>query len=151
MLRISQTALLWLAFTVPSAADTVAIFPPKLLDTSHEARDQAADHARRLAFLAGELSDELPSAVEISRDRMDAACSPQTTDCLLALAIEEDADKALLIVVQKTSTLIIQIFATLVDTDSGELIASPSLNFRGDTDESWRRAARFLARDLNAR
>ncbi|WP_265501323.1 DUF2380 domain-containing protein [Paracoccus beibuensis] len=147
MFRIRMAALLWLAAS-PAMAEGVAIFPPKLLDTSHEARDQSADHQRRLDLLAGILSESLTPSVIIRSGQVASACSPETTGCLLALARDSQADRSLFVVVQKTSTLIMQIFTTLVDTSSGELIASPSLNFRGDTDEAWRRAGRFLARDL---
>ena len=77
-----------------------------------------------------------------------ATCSPETTECLLGLARDSGDDQALFIVAQKTSTLILQLFANLVDTESGDLILSRNLNFRGDNDDAWRRAGRFLARQM---
>jgi hypothetical protein len=50
--------------------------------------------------------------------------------------------------VQKTSTLILQVFARVVDSETTALVASRDLNFRGDTDESWLRMERFLAEQL---
>lgn len=129
-------------------AERVAILPVKLLDTSHEARDQQADHRRRLDLLARVLQEELGDAVLIAPEAVAAACRPETTECLLALGREQDSQRALFIVVQKTSTLILQVFANLVDTGSGELILGRNLNFRGDNDEAWRRAGRFLARQM---
>ena len=148
MRRIRMAALLWLGTMGPATADTLAIFPPKFLDTSHEVRDQDVDHQRRLDLPAETLNQELTPSVMVNRQQIATTCSPETTRCLLSLARGAQADRSLFVVVQKTSTLIITIFSTLVDSGTGRLIASPSLNFRGDNDESWHRAANFLARDL---
>ena len=148
MMRLSTAALLVMVAASPPAAETLAVFPPKFLDTSHEVRDQSADHMRRLDLLAQVLAEDLAPSLAITGRQVADACDPETTNCLLALARDGGANRSLFVVVQKTSTLIMQVFTTLVDSTNGDLIASPSLNFRGDTDESWRRAAKFLARDL---
>lgn len=153
MRSLAFAAFAALGLIVPataSLAEGVAIFPIKLLDTSHEARDQMADHTRRRALVADILAAQLPGAIPVEAATVAAACTPETTECLMAVARDAGADQALLIVFQKTSTLIIQIFVNLVDVDSAELIDSRSLNFRGDTDEAWERAARFLAGQLRA-
>lgn len=49
-MRITALALLALLLPVPSSAQDVAILPIKLLDTSGEARDQRAEHDRRLVL-----------------------------------------------------------------------------------------------------
>ena len=67
------------------------------------------------------------------------------TPPVIATTAATGADRALFIVAQKTSTLILQLFVNLVDTRTGELIDSRNLNFRGDNDEAWRRAGVFLA------
>ncbi|WP_295042686.1 DUF2380 domain-containing protein [uncultured Paracoccus sp.] len=141
-------ALLVAVLPLSVAAQPVAILPVKLLDTSHEARDQRADHDRRLALMAQVIGAELGDTVAITAADV-ASCQPQTTDCLLGLARDKGADQALFVVTQKTSTLILQIFANLVDVRTGAPIRSRTLNFRGDNDDSWRRAARFLARDIS--
>ena len=133
---------LMLLVPLPVLAKT-AILPVKMLDTSGEAQDQQADHDRRMALLAEVLGQEL-SATLIAPDDL-AACTPQTTDCLLATTAATGADRALFIVAQKTSTLILQLFVNLVDTRTGALLDSRNLNFRGDNDEAWRRAGVFLA------
>lgn len=130
-----------------AGAERLAILPVKLLDTSGEARDQSQAHEARLALLATVLKDELGDTVLIDAAAI-ASCQPQTTDCLLERARAAHAERALFVVTQKTSTLILQIFANLVDARTGALIVSRNLNFRGDNDESWRRAGRFLARQL---
>lgn len=147
MMRLIIFAVLALLLPMATTADGVAIFPVKLLDTSKEARDQTAEHERRLGILSEVLQGELDGAVTITGETL-AECQPETTECLLELARDTGSDQAVFVVVQKTSTLILQVFANLVDVETGELIASRDLNFRGDNDEAWRRAGRFLAKQL---
>ncbi|WP_199259329.1 DUF2380 domain-containing protein [Paracoccus binzhouensis] len=132
---------------LPAPAEGLMIAPVKLLDTSHEARDQSADHQRRQALLVSVLAEELPGT-PITAQQVAAACPRETADCLVALLRDRGGDRGLFVVVQKTSTLILQIFASLVDLKDERLILHKELNFRGDNDESWRRAGRFLARQL---
>lgn len=139
--------LMSLLLAVPALAEGTAIFPVKLLDSSNEVRDQHQDHDRRQALFAEILAQALPRARLIDDAALDI-CQPQTAECLLALARDLPADEALFIVVQKTSTLILQVFAHRVDTATGDLLDSHELSFRGDNDEAWRRAARFLADQL---
>ena len=140
-------AVLLAALPATPGAQQVGILPVKLLDTSREARDQQQDHQRRMDILAETLLSEIDDASLIGADVV-ATCSPETTECLLGLARDSGDDQALFIVAQKTSTLILQLFANLVDTESGDLILSRNLNFRGDNDDAWRRAGRFLARQM---
>ena len=51
-------------------------------------------------------------------------------------------------VVHKSSTLILQLWARLVDAHTGRDVFSCNLNFRGDTDEAWQRAETFLAAQI---
>lgn len=132
---------------IPALAEGLFLMPVKLLDTSHEARDQSADHARRLGLMTAVLVQELP-ARPIGSDQVAARCKDEDPNCLLDLLRDEGADRGLFIVVQKTSTLILQVFANVVDSRDQSLIAHREMNFRGDNDEAWRRAALFLARDL---
>lgn len=131
----------------PAWSDGLAILPVKLLDTSHEAHDQRSDHARRLELMAGVLAQEMPGRL-IAADAVTGACPRESAECLVGLLQGEGADRGLFIVVQKSSTLILQIFASVVDLKAGKLVVHRELNFRGDNDESWRRAGVFLARQL---
>ncbi|ACL57644.1 DUF2380 domain-containing protein [Methylobacterium nodulans] len=45
---------------------------------------------------------------------------------------------------RKSSTLIMQIWVRIESSRTGEVLFSRDLNFRGDTDEAWRRAEAFL-------
>jgi hypothetical protein len=49
--------------------------------------------------------------------------------------------------VQKVSALILNINIFVRDTHSGRLIASMSVDLRGNTDESWSRALSYLLRN----
>ena len=133
----------------PALADGLAILPIKMLDTSHEAQDQRGDHARRLALMAEVLAQEMPGTL-VAPDAIAAACPRETAECLMTVLREGGADQGLFIVVQKSSTLILQAFASLVDVQSGELILHKELSFRGDNDEAWRRAGGFMAGQLHA-
>lgn len=141
--------MLALALLLPGAAlaEGLLIAPVKLLDTSHEARDQSAEHARRQALLADVLAGELQASL-LPADAVAGACPRETADCLVTLMQDRGAERGLFIVVQKSSTLILQIFASVVDLRAGKLVTHRELNFRGDNDESWRRAGVFLARQL---
>lgn len=150
--RICVAALAALA-AAPAAAEVVALLPVKFLDTSGEAADQGAAHLARLEDFGATLAEEMAAGQGTSIARIDAAtvaaaCSPETPECLVALARDQGAERALFVVVLKTSTLIMQGFATLVDTKAETVTTQRDLSFRGDSDDSWTRAARFLARDL---
>lgn len=135
-------------------AETLAVLPVKLLDTSQEPRDQAAEHARRLAMVTDALVADLAGAgpyaatVRVAPEAIAAACPRETAPCLLDAARATGADRALFVVVQKSSTLIMQVFAHVVDLGDDGLLLSRDLNFRGDTDESWMKMAGFLAHTL---
>lgn len=131
----------------PVLAQDTAVLPVKLLDTSYEAQDQQGDHSRRLDMMADTLARAL-SAERIAPGDVAAACPRETTDCLVTLLRDRDADRGLFVVVQKTSTLILQVFADLVDVRDEKLVRHAELSFRGDNDESWQRAADFLVGQL---
>jgi hypothetical protein len=148
------------AFLQSAGADTllppkVAILPIKLLDTSAEPKDQSADHARRLEVLASDLSDDLRKTglfrtVTITSDVLRQRCPGEGADCLLQLARDEGARFVFLGVVHKSSTLILQMWARFADTQTRTVAFSREMNFRGDTDEAWRRAEEFLVNQIRS-
>lgn len=139
--------ILALSLPGPVLAQGLVILPVKLLDTSHEARDQTADHARRLDLMAKVLAQQMPGTL-IARDEVARACPRETTQCLVTLLRHKGATQGLFVVVQKSSTLILQVFASVVDMRDEKLLRHRELNFRGDNDEAWRRAGRFMAGQL---
>jgi hypothetical protein len=50
--------------------------------------------------------------------------------------------------VQKVSELILNVNVQIFDVPAGRIIFSKSVDMRGNDDESWRRAVRFLVRDM---
>lgn len=129
---------------------TLAILPLKLLDTSGEPIDQGPEHARRLAAMARGLAEDLNAGGDyrtllITSETLRARCPDERPDCLLAVAREAGASRVFVGVVHKSSTLILQLFARVADARTGRAALTRDLNFRGDTDEAWRRAGVFLA------
>jgi hypothetical protein len=157
--------LAFVAMTVPGLAQENAA-PPSLLvlnlelvDSSGEVADQREDHERRLAAvretLAGELAvhdvyavvDPTPIQAEIDATRKRQylhACN----GCELRLARALDADRVLTGHVRKVSSLVMALWVDIKDADSGRPIVRKVLDFRGDNDQAWRRAALYLARQL---
>ncbi|MCJ2033884.1 DUF2380 domain-containing protein [Methylobacterium sp. J-068] len=136
-------------FRAETPLTPLAVLPIKLLDTSGEPTDQASQHAKRLSSLAQDLATDLTRlglyrASALSADRLRRDCPSEEVPCLLRSAQAHGADLIFVGVVHKSSTLIMQLWARLVDARTGQDIYSRDLNFRGDTDEAWRRAELFL-------
>ena len=71
--------------------------------------------------------------------------------CDVQLALKLGADLAMTGVVQKVSALILNISVYVRDVQTGRLIASMSVDLRGNTDESWSRAMQLSAAQSAAR
>lgn len=127
----------------------LALFDVRFFDTSQEPRDQSAEHAARVAAASARLRAELASApdVELVAPRADV-CSDMTSACLVAQARAAGADAVLTVVAQKSSSLITQAWARVTDLRTEKVTLARDVNFRGDTDQAWARAFRFLARDI---
>lgn len=141
------------ALDVPAKAQpqatTLAVLPIKLLDTSAEPKDQTAEHRLRLQAMAVELTSDLGSlgryrAVSVMIEDVQRTCTKETPDCLLSTARSQGAELVFVGVVHKSSTLIMQMWARIVDAQTGSVLFSRELNFRGDNDEAWHRAEAFL-------
>jgi hypothetical protein len=134
-------------------AASLVVLPIKLLDTSGEPTDQASQHAGRLIGMAEGLATDLTHsglyrATVISTDQLRNGCPSESVPCLLKFAQAQGADAIFIGVVHKSSTLIMQLWARLVDARTGRDIYTRDLNFRGDNDEAWRRAEIFLAEQI---
>lgn len=154
-MRIGALAL-GLALSLAAAdarAEGLVILPVKFLDTSQEKTDQAAAHAARAAAMATGLGADLDASYDsvtlVPPAAVAEGCASETPECLVGLARAHGADQALFVVIHKSSTLIMQIFAQLLDVKAKEVVIRRELSFRGDTDESWRHAEVFLARQLS--
>ena len=142
-----------------AARPSLLVLNLELVDSSGEVTDQRADHERRLAavreILATELAarevyavvDPAPIQAEIDATRARQylhACN----GCEIDLAREIGADRVLTGHVRKVSSLVMALWVDIKDAHSGRPVARKVLDFRGDTDQAWQRAALYLARAL---
>ena len=153
-LRCIFLTLAALVFVIPAYATTLGVMPIKMLDTSGEVTDQSIAHGTRIdaikKALERDLADRYSKVVMISARDVATACPVEDPHCLLDIAVAAGADKALFVSVVKTSTLIMRMYVQIIDVPQKVVAQKRELNFRGDTDESWRRAERFLVRNLQA-
>ena len=158
--RVVLSVLLLLAALLPAVAARAAAERPlavvgfNFVDTSGEAKDQTAAHAARLSAMMETLQGKLAASGRFKIIAL--ACMPQPctaepdVDGALAEARKAGADWTLVGTVRKTSTLILDMPVQVIDMASGKSVYGRLLSFRGDTDDAWQHAARFLARDLIA-
>jgi hypothetical protein len=159
--RLAALAAACLLLSAPahagSPAPTIAVLDFDIVDTSGEPRDQSADHARRLEALRAYVSAELDArgvydVVDLAPIRDDVAAAfarerlHACNGCDVALARKVGADRVLVAWVKKVSTLVMSLEAEVRDTASGRPLIHKSLDFRGDSDESWRRMGVYLVR-----
>jgi hypothetical protein len=131
----------------------------ELVDSSGEVTDQRADHERRLAavreILASELAarevydvvDPTPIQAEIdaTRERQYLhACN----GCEIRLARQVGADRVLTGHVRKVSSLVMALWVDIRNAETGRPIVRKVLDFRGDNDKAWQRAALYLVGQL---
>lgn len=157
MIRALLALLLVLAATEALAEEAA---PSKLLiddfsylDTSAEPSDQTAVHSARLAAMADALRSALAERglfeiVTPPPEAGEAACAEDDGACILARARDAGAELLLLGAVQKISTMATQVWVSAFDVVTAERVFYRHLSFRGDTDEAWRRASRYLIREI---
>jgi len=151
-------AIAFASLTPARAAEPprLAIFDFEMIDTSLPGQfyGSSADERERLLKVGDQLRRELGSSgkfqvVDISPVNVAAhqsnlqACG----GCDVKLAHELNADLEITGVVQKVSNLILNINVYLRDVRTGRLLAAASVDMRGNTDESWSRATRYLIRE----
>lgn len=121
------------------------------LDTSGEQRDQRAEHAARLSEMRKSLGSQLSTGdrfrVVALPDHPTEACV-ENSSCLLGEAREAGADLVLTGTIHKISTMASQMWVGMFDAKTGERVFYRQMSFRGDTDEAWRRASAYLAREI---
>ncbi|MGB9413201.1 MAG: DUF2380 domain-containing protein, partial [Pseudolabrys sp.] len=122
-------------------------------DSSGEIADQRAEHAVRVkafaALLRNRLADEGKYKV-LHFDCTKATCSAGNvgTDDLIAAARNVDAQLLIYGGIHKMSTLITWGSVQIVDVRQRQLILNRLFSFRGDTDEAFRRASKFISETL---
>ncbi len=150
--------LLALTMATPAFADPpkVAVFDFELIDTSlqGEAGGSPTGEPDRLLRAGQQLRRELAESGKfllLDLAPVSAAAKGSNLQacggCDVQLAQKLGADLAITGLVQKVSALILNINVFVRDTHSGRLIASMSVDLRGNTDESWSRAMNYLLRN----
>lgn len=153
---------LLLACLPASAAErnTLVVLDLGITDTmygeaSHHPMDEA--DAKRMSLAAETLREALvnhPQYQLVDHRALDAAVESATqgghqamhrcANCQMAVAETLGADFILAGHVRKTSNLILTMSLELRDVQSGASLERGQVHMRGNTDESWRRAALYL-------
>jgi hypothetical protein len=159
MRSLAVVALLSLTSLTPARAaeaPRLAVFDFEMIDTSlqGEVYGPRADERDRLLRTAEQLRKELGESgkFQILDIAPVSAAAHQSNlqacgGCDVKLAQQLDADLEITGVVQKVSNLILNINVYLRDVHTGRLVTMASADMRGNTDESWLRATRYLIRE----
>ena len=132
----------------PEPRMVVAVANFDFLDSSGEIEDQKDAHDRRLIALSDYLRQQLSGSGKL--EIVDLPC--QSAQCTATNPgfekLSEQAKQAgarflIIGIVKKTSTLIGWIEYSVLGVDDQRAICGELVSYRDDTDESWRRAARF--------
>jgi hypothetical protein len=159
-------ALLALCLQQPSAAlaadaplKTIALLDFELIDTgldhasdaAQRERLQAISQALRQEFIDRHfytVLDNKPAAALIS-DLQSRFKLYDCNGCDADIGRALGADRTLTGWVQKVSNLILNINIQVRDVQSGNIVLARSVDIRGNTDASWMRGVRYLARSMD--
>ncbi|MGO8740097.1 DUF2380 domain-containing protein [Rhodoblastus sp.] len=157
------TSCLWLAPACGKAEDggakaqgaAVAVVDFDYSDTSGEERDQRMEHEARLGVFMSALRSDLAKRARfrvVTPICGAEPCKPASLGdgSLLVAARAAGADIVLVGGVHKMSTLVQWARVNAIDVRSGRVLFSKLFTFRGDTDEAWRRAERFIVQEVTA-
>ena len=145
------TIALSFAADAQTAGTAIAIVDFNYVDTSGEVLDQRAEHEVRLSVFMSALKDDLAAGgkfrVLVPACRPNP-CSRSSRSELLKAANAAGADFLMVGGIHKMSTLVQWAKAELIDLRSGQIVLDKLFTFRGDTDQAWRRAEKFIANEL---
>ena len=140
------------ADTAPAEPAALAVLNLDYVDTSGEPRDQTAAHQRRAADFVSALQRDLASNGQYRIVPMSygaAPCKSEMSPSDIQKAARAAGAKLVLIGgVHKMSSLVQWAKIQIADEEQGRIVFDRLLTFRGDTDEAWRKAESFLARDV---
>jgi len=138
---------------------SLAVLDFELLDDQNNPATKAAQVVRlhnatlqlRQELQARRLYDVMDSSP--SRDLQDKLRSQQEfiyrcDDCAAQIGVVLGADLVMTPWVQKVSELILNLNVQIYDVKAGKVIFSKSVDMRGNQDQSWSRAVRYLVRDM---
>ena len=149
------TAVLLCGLTGHAAEKSVAVFDFELVDTSLEGATNGPriDEQDRIFWLGENLRKRLSDTgrfeiITVPADVRSRAGKLQNCNgCEIKLARELGAKLAITGWVQKVSNLILNLNVAVLDADSGLVVASASVDMRGNTQESWARALDYIVRN----
>jgi len=156
MVCVLTAMLVMLPWVVQAAASQVAVFDFELIDTSlqGEVDGPRSDEQGRLMRAGDQVRKALADSgrfTVLDIAPVNAAAHGSNLQacggCEVALARQLGADLVITGTVQKVSNLILNINFYLRDVHTGQLITAMSADMRGNTDESWTRAANYLLRN----
>lgn len=159
-IRLFRTALLATLLALPvgqrgQAAEpiTIGIAEVDYVDTSGEMKDQQTAHAERAKRFSEDLRKDLMASGRYRIVSLDCGKDPcsaenQIPEDLIGAAKKAGARLLVYGGVHKLSTLVQNMKAQAVDLDTDRLVFERLITFRGDDDESWERAERFLVKEL---
>jgi hypothetical protein len=125
------------------------------IDTSNEPTDQTVVHEKRVRAFMTALRDD------VTADRRFALvpsscvpnCPTEGPALLDRLSAASKAGAQILIIggIHKMSTLVQVAQTAAIDTTSRRVVFRKLFQFRGDSDEAWQRAERFVSEELRGR
>ncbi|HEY1781180.1 MAG TPA: DUF2380 domain-containing protein [Roseiarcus sp.] len=140
------------ADTAPTEPTALAVLNLDYVDTSGEPTDQTAAHQRRAADFVSALERDLGANRQYRIVPMScgsAPCDPAMSPTEIEKAARAAGAKLVLLGgVHKMSTLVQWAKIQIADEERGRIVFDRLVTFRGDTDEAWRKAESFIARDI---
>jgi hypothetical protein len=137
----------------PVPPRTIAVAEFDYTDTSGEVRDQRAEHQARLEAFASEIRRDLARSGKYRIVMLACgqdACPAGRSNPAGLTEVARLSGAALLLHggIQKISTLIQNAQIQMIDVDAGHVLFERAISFRGDSDEAWQHAERFVVGDL---
>ena len=127
----------------------------KYRDTSNEPTDQTAVHEKRLRAFMTALRDDVTADRRF--ELVPSSCGPNCPTDGPALrdrlrAASQAGTQILIIgIVHKLSTLVQVVRIAAIDTTAQRVVFRKYFQFRGDNDEAWHRAERFVSEEVRGR
>ena len=125
------------------------------IDTSNEPADQTAVHEKQLRAFMTALRDDVTAdrrfeLVPSSCARNCPTEGPALGDRLRA-ASQAGTQILIIGIVHKQSTLVQLVWNVAIDTTTQRVVFKKFFTFRGDNDEAWPRAERFVSEEVRDR
>jgi hypothetical protein len=145
--------MLGIALTGPAIAEQrLAVADFDFLDTSGEVLPQEEEQTARMALFLKTLRGEIDRTdiFEVVLPDCADGCSPARTSFEDMASATGRVEATLLLVgrIHKISTLIGKININVIDLMGDQVVCERSINYRGDNDQAWSRAAKFAAKDV---